>query len=86
MTNYMNIGDPETLVMMIAKTCGRSEKRKVSYAFVQGSHSLCLDKKDILYAQLEGCERLLKYAADQNDRSALEQEIRELKMALDLMT
>lgn len=82
----MNIGAPETSVMMIAKTCGCAESRKVSYAFVQVSHSLCLDKKDIVSAQLEACERLLKYAADQNDRGALEQEIRELKMALDLMT
>jgi hypothetical protein len=82
----MNIADSETFVKMVAKTCGCTEKRKISYTFFQGYHDLCLDKKDILSAQLEACERLLKYAADQNDRTALEHEIKELKLALDLMT
>jgi len=82
----MNIADSETSVMIVAKTCGCTEKRNISYAFFQGYHDLCLDKKDIVSAQLEACERLLKYAADQNDRTALEQEIKELKLALDLMT
>lgn len=82
----MNIADSEDSVIVIAKTCGCTEKRRISYAFSQGYHDLCLDKKDIISAQLEACERLLKYAVDQNDRAALEQEIKELKMALDLMT
>lgn len=82
----MNIADSETSAMIVAKTCGCAEERKISYAFLQGYHDLCSDKKDIIFAQLEACERLLKYAADENDRTALEQEIRELKMALDLMT
>ena len=63
-------------------TCGcdkKNEKRIDSY------HSLCLDMKDLLYAKLEGCERLLKYAAD-TDKKIVESEIRELKMALDLLT
>jgi hypothetical protein len=37
-------------------------------------------------SQLEACGKLLRHIGDQNDRVALEQEIRELKMALDLMT
>lgn len=82
----MNIADSENSVIIIAKTCGCSEKRKISYAFSQGYHDLCLDKKDIVSAQLEACERLLKYAVEQNDKVTLEQEIKELKMALDLMT
>lgn len=82
----MNIADSETSVKIVAKTCGCTEKRRISYAFSQSYHDLCLDKKEIVSAQLEACERLLKYAADQNDRTALEQEIKELKMALDLMT
>jgi len=53
---------------------------------LQGYHDLCLDKKDIVSVQLEAFERLLKYTADQNDCDALEQEIKKLKMALDLMT
>ena len=82
----MNIADSETSVKIVAKTCGCTENRRVSYAFSHSYHDLCLDKKEIVSAQLEACERLLKYAADQNDRTALEQEIKELKMALDLMT
>ena len=82
----MNIADSEASVMIVAKACGCTEKRKISYAFSQGYHDLCLDKKDIISAQLEACERLLKYAGDQNDRAALEHEIKELRMALDLMT
>ena len=46
-------------------------------------------KKDIILAQIEACERLVKYAAeygrDQIDRQAIESEIDELKMVLDLI-
>lgn len=82
----LNIAGSETSVNMVAKMCGCTDKRKISYALFQGSHDLCLDKKDIVSSQLEACERLFKYAADEYERSALEREIRELKMALDLMT
>ena len=82
----MNVADSETSVIIVAKTRGCTEKRKVSYALLQGYPDLCLDKKDIVSAQLEAFERLLKYTADQNDCDALEQEIKKLKMALDLMT
>lgn len=82
----MNIADSEISATVVAKTCGCSERRKISYAFLQGYHDLCLDKKDIVSAQLEACDKLLKYAADEDDRTALEREIKELKMALDFMT
>ena len=82
----MNIADSEVPVMIVAKACGCTEKRKISYAFSHGYHDLCLDKKDIVSAQLEACERLLKYAVDLNDKTAVEHEIIELGMALDLMT
>jgi hypothetical protein len=82
----MNIADSEVSVMIVAKTCGCTEKRKISYAFSQGYHDLCLDKKDIVSAQSEACERLLKYAVDLNDKTTVEHEIIELGMALDLMT
>ena len=82
----MNIASSETSVIVVAKTCGCTENRTVSYTISQGYHDLCLGKKDIVSAQLEACERLLKYASEPSDRVALEQEIRELRMALDLMT
>jgi hypothetical protein len=83
----MNIITEEYDSPVVAKTCGcRTYKRKVTYAFVTEYHSLCLDKKDVISAQLEACEKLLKYVDDEHDRLAVQREIRELKMALDLMT
>jgi hypothetical protein len=37
-------------------------------------------------AQLEACNKLVKYATDEDDRMAIEKEINELKLTLDLMT
>jgi hypothetical protein len=37
-------------------------------------------------AQVEACEKLRKYATDGDDLKAVEKEINELRMALDLMT
>jgi hypothetical protein len=83
----MNIVQTEEAFPMIAKTCGCREKNKrtVTYQFIDSYHSLCLDKKDLMYAELEACERLLKYAADA-DKKTVESEIIELKTALDLLT
>ena len=63
----MNISEPEVPVRILAKTCGCSEKNKkrVTYQLIDSYHSLCLDKKDLMYAELEACERLLKYAQTQ---------------------
>jgi len=66
-------------------TAGISYGRKVTYSFVDDYHSLCLDKKDILSAELEACERLLKQTKDEIDKKIIETEIAELKMTLDLM-
>jgi hypothetical protein len=82
----MNISDTETPVTILAKTCGCKEKnRKVTYVFIDSYHNLCVDKKDIISSELEACERLLKHTSDEIDRKAVETEIAELKMALDLM-
>jgi hypothetical protein len=83
----MNIITEEFDPPVMAKTCGcKSNKRKVTYSFLSDSHSLCLDRKDLLSAQLEACNKLMKYASDEDDRRAVEKEINELRMALDLMT
>lgn len=71
--------------LVTAKTCGCNEKRQVTYAFSAEPHSLCMDKKDILEAQINACERLLKYTKDASDKSTVEKEISELRMALDLL-
>jgi hypothetical protein len=79
----MNIAEEEDAVIE-ARTCGDKNKR-VAYKFMDGFHSLCLDKKDILLAEIEACEMLLRACHDEADRMAVEKEIAELKMALDLM-
>lgn len=73
--------------LVIAKTCGCVEKnkQKVTYAFSEEFHSLCMDKKDIIEAQIQACERLLKYATNESEERLVEKEIAELKLALDLM-
>jgi hypothetical protein len=83
----MNIAYSEVPMTVEAKTCGCKEKnmQKVTYSFTDSYHSLCIDKKDIISAELEACGRLLKYTADKADRETIEKEIAELKMALDLM-
>ena len=87
----MNIVDSEVPFKVRAKTCshcndGNKENNTITYSFIDGYHSLCLDKKDIISAETEACERLLKYTVDETDRKAVEMEISELKMAIDLMS
>jgi vacuolar-type H+-ATPase subunit D/Vma8 len=82
----VNIAHTEQDSDMIAKTCGcKNTKRKVTYTFVDSYHSLCRDKKDILISEIQACERLLKYTREENDKIILENEIAELKLALDLL-
>jgi hypothetical protein len=81
----MNIAETEAPTVMVAKTCGYGEKRMVRYSFSDSYHNLCVDKKDIISAELEACERLLRFTTDPDDKRAIESEIAELKMALDLM-
>jgi hypothetical protein len=73
------VGDAES-------TCGCKDKnRKVAYVFIDAYHSLCLDKKDIISAEIEACDRLSKYTIDEKDKMAIQTEIAGLKMSLDLM-
>lgn len=83
----MNIVYPEENPIT-SRTCGCREKnrQKVTYAFSQEFHSLCMDKKYIIQAEIEACERLLKYAINDSERAIIEKEIAELKAALDLMS
>jgi hypothetical protein len=43
----------------------KKKKANIIYSFVDSYHSLCLDKKEIILAQIQGCERLLKYVIDE---------------------
>jgi hypothetical protein len=82
----VNIALTEVDYDIVAKTCGcKNTKRKVTYSFVDSYHGLCRDKRDIILSEIQACERLLKYTRDENDKITLENEIAELKLALDLL-
>ena len=83
----MNISETEAPVRLVAKTCGceHKNKNKVTYEFVDSYQSLCLDKKDIIYAEIEASDTLLKDVSDERDKKTIESEISELAMALDLL-
>lgn len=83
----MYIDFAEASGLVIAKLCGCKDSRIIAYSLLNETHGLCLDKKDLIIGQLEACDKLLRYTSDENvNRIALEREVRELKMALDLMT
>lgn len=81
----MNIAETEVRSIIVAKTCGCKDSKRIAYAFTDQYHSLCLDKKDVIMAEIDACERLSKYTQDSSDRHAVEKEIMELRMAVDLM-
>ncbi len=81
----MNIVISEVSSNIIAKISSHNNNRKVTYSFVDAYHNICIDKKDILSSQLEACKRLLEHSRDEADKKAIEKEISELKMTLDLM-
>lgn len=82
----MNIIESEIPFLVEARTCGCKEKGKsVSYHFIESSHSLCLEKGELLLAQIQACERLLKYAKDNEEIDVLKHEISKLRLALDLV-
>ena len=81
----MNVVNTETPFIIEAKTCG-CKKRDISYSFIQSSHELCINRKEIILAQIQACERLLKYVNGEIDLvKVINREIAELKLALDLI-
>jgi len=82
----MNITVTEQPILIEAKTSGSYGKKSISYCVIESSHGLCLNKTEIISAQIQACERLLKYAKDETDLSTIEKEILELRFALDLIS
>jgi hypothetical protein len=81
----MNIVKTEQPFLIEAKSSGYYQKKSISYNFIESAHSLCLNKIEIISAQIQACERLLKYTKDEIDIKVIEKEIIELKFALDLI-
>ncbi|MDQ3839585.1 MAG: hypothetical protein M3297_09990 [Thermoproteota archaeon] len=69
----------------IGESDGSNRRIKVAYLILESYESLCIDKKDIIVAQLDACDRLLKYTADGNEKEAIMKEIKELKTALNIL-
>ena len=63
----MNIAQTENPFVIEAKTCGCKNKKNITYSFIESSHSLCIDRREIILAQIQACERLLKYVKEDMD-------------------
>lgn len=86
----MNISMSETECLMVAKTCrctssNNDKGRKIAYSFIDMYHSLSLNRKEIILAELCACKKLLDNTENENDRNLIETEVSELRMMLDLM-
>jgi len=78
----VNITDIEAPLNIIAKTCSCEKDRrskKITYSIVDQYHSVCLDKIDIMTAELVACEGLLRHTTDEVDRKIVEIEIMQLR-------
>jgi hypothetical protein len=82
----MNIAQTENPFVIEAKTCGCKNKKTITYSFIESSHSLCIDRREILLSQIQACERLLKYVKEDIDLRLIEKEISELKLTQDLIS
>ncbi len=80
----MNIVKTDTQFIIEAKPSGCNKNKRIIYYFIESAHTLCLDKVEIILAQIQACERLLKYTKDKSDISTIKKEILELKFILDL--
>jgi hypothetical protein len=81
----MNILETEFPFKIEAKTSKLNDKTNVIYSIAEPYHNCCIDKKEIIIEQIKACENLSKYTNNKNDSLALENEITELKLALDIL-
>lgn len=79
----MNILEFENQFIVEAKICRCSNSIKsVSYHYVESAPNFCLKNRDIIFAQLQACERLLKYTNDEAELSTIKREIVDLHLSL----
>ena len=84
----MNILEIESPFKIEAKTSKFNDETNVIYSIAESYHNLCIDKKEIIIEQIKACENLLRFTNNNNNKSdslAIEKEISELKLALDLL-
>ena len=86
--NNMNIIKTEIPFIVEAKTtdCNNRKNRNITYHFMESAHPTCLDKEELLQAQLKACQRLLRLPyEEENDKDIIENEIIELSQVLNGM-
>ena len=81
----MNVTDLESSIQIDAKICGSVQRRKIAYSIMDYCHSLYINKRDIILAQISACELLYKYTTKGFDKDLLKKEISDLKLILDLI-
>ena len=81
----MNIIELEFPLKIEAKTSKYNEETSIIYSIVELEHNFCIDKKEIIMEQIKACENLSRYSTNKSDNLALEKEISELKLALDIL-
>ena len=81
----MNVTDLESSFQIDAKICGSMKSRKIAYSIMDFHHSIYINKKDIIFAQITACEQLYKYTVGIFDSNVLKREISDLKFILDLL-
>ena len=82
----MNIESDEGSLIIARAVGNKNAEQRIIYSFTNPEHALCVGKKDIILAEIQACERLLKYVSDKSEQEAAEREISELRMTLDLLT
>jgi uncharacterized small protein (DUF1192 family) len=80
----MNILEIDFPLRIEAKTTRYNDKTNIIYSVAELQHNICIDKKEIIREQIKACENLSRYITNKSDSLALEREISELKVALDI--
>ncbi|MGD1834185.1 MAG: hypothetical protein ACPKQO_00505 [Nitrososphaeraceae archaeon] len=81
----MNILEIESPIKIEARTSKFDKKINITYSIVESYHNLCIDKKEIMKAQIQACENLSKYASNKNEVHVINNEISQLKFILNIL-
>ena len=79
----MNILESENQFIVEAKICGCSNNKKsISYHNIESTYNFCIENREIIFAQLQACEGLLKCTKDETEMLVIEREIVDLHLSL----
>ena len=81
----MNTLEIEFPLKIEAKTTRYNDQTNIIYSIAELEHNICINKKEIIREQIKACENLSRYTTNKTDSLALEREISELKIALDIL-